>query len=177
MDNNERIRAHAREAATYDIQVREYEYHAPEAVFGMCYEFIRPGQRILDIGIGTGLASIWFAKAGLEVYVIDGSEEMLKVCEAKDFAFELKQYDILIGSLPYPDNMFSHVVSCGLFHFFDDLGGILKEISRIMDGNGVFAFTVAVPPPESNGEYFEIDTPWGVSIFAHDDSYITGLLN
>jgi len=176
MDISERIRAHDREAVGYDEQVRAYEYHAPEAVFGMCYEYISPGERLLDIGIGTGLASMWFAKAGLEIYGIDGSEEMLKICAAKDFAVELKQYDILNFPLPYADKMFNHVVSCGLLHFFDDLEGIFREVFRIIDGNGLFAFTVAVPPAESADDYYEMDTPWGVSIFAHADSYITGLL-
>jgi predicted TPR repeat methyltransferase len=177
MSNKDRIRVHDREAADYDQQVRAYEYHAPEAIFGMCYEYIVPGQNLLDIGIGTGLSSIWFAKAGLDIYGIDGSAEMLKVCKEKGFASELKQHDILNVPLPYSDNSFNHVLSCGLLHFFNDLGNIFAEIFRIIDGKGVFAFTVAVPPPESAEDYFEIDTPWGVSIYAHADAYITRLLN
>ena len=34
--------------------------------------------RLLDIGIGTGLGSLPFAKTGLEIFGIDGSGEMLK---------------------------------------------------------------------------------------------------
>jgi len=177
MKNKDRIRVHDQEAADYDQQVRAYEYHAPEAIFGMCYEYIVPGQNLLDIGIGTGLSSIWFAKAGLDIYGIDGSVEMLKVCKEKGFASELKQHDILNLPLPYSDNSFNHVLSCGLLHFFNDLEDIFAEIFRIMDGKGVFAFTVAIPRPKSTGEYFEIDTPWGISIYAHAGSYVTRLLN
>jgi ubiquinone/menaquinone biosynthesis C-methylase UbiE len=55
------------------------EWHGHEALFGMMFEYVLPGQPILDIGIGTGLIAALFKKAGLEVYGIDISGEMLEV--------------------------------------------------------------------------------------------------
>ncbi len=77
----------------YDHQARQNHWH-PEALFGLCYEYVQPGNCLLDIGTGTGLAAEPFARAGLQVSGFDNSPEMLAVCRAKGFAVELKQHDI-----------------------------------------------------------------------------------
>jgi predicted TPR repeat methyltransferase len=177
------ISGHDQEAHLYDQQVREYECYAHDILFGMGFEYVRPGERLLDLGIGTGLASLPFAKAGLEVFGLDGSAEMLRACESKGFAKELKCLSLLETPLPYSDCFFSHVISCGVFHFLDDLAPIVKEVSRIVGRHGVFAFTVVAPPVEKEqiaGDDMdgcrEIDTAWGVSICTHSDKYVSGLL-
>ena len=183
MKNVERISAHDKEAAQYDQQVREYDCYAHDVLFGMCFEYVNPHECLLDLGIGTGLASLPFAKLGLEVFGCDGSAEMLKVCESKTFATELKVLDLLDTPLPYSDDFFNHVISCGVFHFLSELDPIIKEILRVMKPEGIFAFTVAAHTIEEElrmGDnlltYSEVPTPWGVSIFIHSDGYIISLL-
>lgn len=183
MDKNDRIKVHDREAHLYDQQVLEYEYYAYDALFGMCYEYVNPGELLLDLGIGTGLASLPFARAGLEVYGLDGSAEMLKVCEGKKFTRELKCFDLSNTPLPYSDDFFSHIICSGVLHFFDDLNPIFQDVARIVRDNGIFAFNVAMPPADAgkivkdygNG-CVEMDTVWGVSIFTHGYSYISAAL-
>ena len=82
-------------AADYDAQVQTYDCHVAEVLFGLCYEFIQPGQRLLDVGIGSGISAQLFAKAGLEIYGMDFSPAMLDICRAKGFAADLKQHDLL----------------------------------------------------------------------------------
>jgi predicted TPR repeat methyltransferase len=174
------INIHNEEALTYDQQTLDYEYFAPDTIFGMCYEFIKPGERLLDVGIGTGLSSRLFARAGLEIYGLDGSEQMLDVCKAKDFAHELKCVDITSTPWPYPDRFFPCLISCGVFHFFPDLDFAMREVSRIICKRGLFAFTAAVPPAEeaeSQMKHFvKVDTSWGVPIYAHLPLYLMNLL-
>jgi 2-polyprenyl-3-methyl-5-hydroxy-6-metoxy-1,4-benzoquinol methylase len=55
-------------AANYDSQIQEFDCHLADVLFGLCYEFIRPGDKLLDVGIGSGLSSQNFAQAGLNVY-------------------------------------------------------------------------------------------------------------
>lgn len=183
MKEDNRIKVHDQDADSYDQQCFDYEYYAHQALFGMCYEFIKPGERLLDLGIGTGLASLPFAKAGLEIHGLDGSAEMLRVCGSKAFTRDLKQHNLNDPPFPYQDDQFHHVISCGVFHFFGELQPIISEISRIICSKGIFAFTAAYLPGESYvnnsrnpGDYMEMDTQWGVSIFTHSYDYITKLL-
>ena len=177
------ISAHDEEAAQYDQQVREYNCYAHDVLFGMCFEYVNPHDRLLDIGIGTGLASLSFAKAGLEVFGFDGSTEMLNICESKAFAKELKVFDLQNTPLPYSDGFFDHVISCGVFHFFGELEPIMKKVLRIIKLRGIFAFTVAAQTSEeekATGDnpqgFSETPTPWGVAIFTHSNGYISNLL-
>ncbi len=177
------ISVHDREAAQYDRQIREYNSYGHDALFGMSFEYVNPRDRILDIGIGTGLSASPFAKMGLEVYGCDGSTEMLKICESKAFAKELHIFDLKNIPLPYSHSFFDHVICCGVLHFFDDLETILKEVLRIIKPGGVFAFTVAAQTSgeeaatnENLQDYIEMPTPWGVPIFKHSSGYINSLL-
>jgi len=183
MEEMDSIRAHDEEASQYDQQVRDYHSHGHDVLFGMAFEYVKPHETLLDIGIGTGLASWPFAKVGLNIFGLDGSIEMLKVCESKTFVKELKRFDLRTAPLPYSDHSFDHVICCGVFHFLGELGPIVKEISRVIKPGGVFAFTIAGQTQEeekASGDesisYLEKPTPWGVSIYAHSDGYIDKLL-
>ena len=108
---------------------------------------------------------------------------MLKVCESKSFAKELKIFDLRNTPFPYRDGYFNHVISSGIFHFFGELKAIMKEVSRIIKPGGIFAFSVAANRSEEDkamGEdqqnYSERPTSWDIAIFTHSNAYITNIL-
>ncbi|MCP3874616.1 MAG: class I SAM-dependent methyltransferase [Desulfobacteraceae bacterium] len=177
------ISVHDQGAAQYDKQTHDYNSYGHDVLFGMSFEYVKPRDCLLDLGIGTGLASRLFAKLRLNIYGCDGSIKMLKMCESKAFATELKIFDLHDTPLPYSDSFFDHAICCGVLHFFDDLEIILKEVFRIIKPGGIFAFTIAAQTSaeaaatrnDSKG-YFETPTPWGVSIFKHSSRYISNLL-
>ena len=182
MEVMDSINVHDVEASQYDQQVRDYSCHVHDVLFGMAFEYLSPGERLLDIGIGTGLASLSFAKVGLEVFGFDGASEMLRICEAKGFAKELRVFDLQDMPWPYADAFFDHAICCGVLHFFGDLEAIVKEVVRVTKPQGIFAFTIAAQfnVGESEGAhsprgYSEVPTSWGVSVFAHSDGYIADL--
>ncbi len=131
MSDIDRIQSHDLWAQDYDAQVKKYNSYGHDVLFGMCYEFIKSGDSMLDLGIGTGLSSINFAETGLQITGLDGSAEMLKQCKNKGFARELKQYDIQKLPLPYADRSFHHIICCGVLHFFADLLPFFKETVRL----------------------------------------------
>lgn len=183
MAETDSIKAHNEEASEYDQQVRDYRSHAHDILFGMVFEYVKSRETLLDIGIGTGLASWPFAKTGLKIFGLDGSVEMLKVCESKAFVEGLKQFDLRTAPLPYPDHSFDHAICCGVFHFFGELGPIVSEISRVMKPGGIFGFTIAGQTSEEeeaarddSPRYLRRPTAWGVSIYAHSDGYIDEVL-
>ena len=179
MDNTDHIKSHDEFASTYDSLAKQYNCYGHEVLFGMCYEYIKLGDSLLDLGIGTGLSSVLFAKSGLNITGLDESLEMLKECRKKGFANEIKQYNIQDVPLPYSDNAFSHIVCCGVFHFFGDLLPTIKEAYRILRPNGIFAFTIASLTAieagldcESMQDYIEVQSAWGIPIFKHSDKYV-----
>jgi len=91
MNDIDHIQNHGKFAKSYDAQVREYHSHGHDVLFGMTYEYVKSGDTLLDLGIGTCLSSINFAKVKLNVTGLDVSPEMLQECRKKDFAKELKQ--------------------------------------------------------------------------------------
>lgn len=163
------------DANKYDEEVKEYDSYSHDVLFGMGFEFVKEEEKILDIGIGTGLASIKFAKTGLRVYGLDLSEDMLNACSKKSFTEELKLYDILQDKIPYENNSFNHVISCGVLHFFGELNDLFSEIKRVIKEDGIFGFTIS---PQEIGEDIQKEmTSWGVPIYKHSLNYIKRLLD
>ena len=161
-------------ASKYDEEVKEYDSYGHDVIFGMCFQFVRADEKLLDIGTGTGLASIHFSTIGLKVYGLDTSQEMLEACQSKSFTEELKRCDITREPVPYKDRYFNHVVCCGVLHFVSKLNTLLAEVKRVMSSGGIFAFTIA--PQESSADYIKEPTAWDVPIFKHSPQYIMELL-
>ena len=158
----------------YDDEVKTYNSYLHDIVFGMSFEYVRAGERLLDLGIGTGLSSRQFAEIGLKVYGLDISKEMLEVCRTKSFAEELVRCDIAREAIPFPDRFFSHVICCGVLHFLGDLKCLFYEATRILAEGGIFALTVV--PNETDDMYLKEPTAWGIPIFRHSMSYVHELL-
>ncbi len=185
MQANDTIIRDRKSAIEYDQRARETNWLGPEIIFRLAYEYVKPGDSVLDLGIGSGLSSILFHKAGLRVYGLDGSSEILEVCESKCFAVELKQHDLRSVPLPYPSGFFDHVVSVAVLNFFRDLAPLFEETARIIKDGGIFAFTVEEQKSDQDDRY-EINrvnvsekpkAETAVTLFRHSDDYIAKLLD
>lgn len=170
--------------ADYDNSARKYGWHTPELLFGLMHEHLEVDQTILDLGIGTGLSAVPFAKAGLRVFGIDGSPKMLGRCRTRGITAELKQHDIRSVPIPYADDSVDHVVASGVFHLIGELGDVFVETARVMRGGGVFAFTVELFEDDriqegrliSDGLLEMRNKKSGVFSFLHSHSLIQDLL-
>jgi ubiquinone/menaquinone biosynthesis C-methylase UbiE len=100
---------------------------------------LRPGDRVLDLGCGTGWATRRIAKvvtAG-EVVGLDVADEMLH--RAKRASQGMKNVRYLWGSaesIPVLDNRFSKVLSVESFYYYDNQGKALDELLRVMAQGG-----------------------------------------
>lgn len=137
----------------YDEEARAYGWAGPAVVFGLAFPYVSPGETILDIGIGTGLGSERFRKAGLRVAGMDLSDGMLDACRKKGIADRLIRHDLTKTPYPFPDASFDHAVSTGVFHFFRSLEPVIRETGRILRDGGIFVFSTA---DRSDGEDAEV---------------------
>ncbi|MBN1452303.1 MAG: class I SAM-dependent methyltransferase [Anaerolineales bacterium] len=185
MKTNSTIIQDRQSARGYDDQARKANWFGPEVVFGLAYEFVKPGDSLLDLGIGSGLSSILFHKAGLQVFGLDGSSEALEVCKSKGFTAGLKEHDLRDLPLPYPSRFCNHIVSIAVLNSFKDLDGLFQEIARIIRPGGIFAFTVEEQKPGQEDRYainrVEVSEKpkeeTAVMLFRHSTDYVTRLLD
>ncbi len=172
-------------AGEYDKAGKERSWHGPEIIFGLMYDYIAQGESLLDIGIGTGLDAVIFKKAGLQVYGIDGSGEMLKICRDKQVAVELKQLDLLKDDIPYADGFFNHAIANAVFHITGEIEKTLGEVGRLLKKSGIFGFTTHEQDPgvesdyketDTKGRYMKIREPYGFPVYKHTDQFVKSQL-
>jgi len=128
-------------AEAYDEEAEATGWHGPEVAFGLAYKFLRPGESILDLGIGTGLAAVLFRQAGLRVYGMDLAPEMLDACRGKGFT-DLVLHDLTAVPYPFPTASLDHAVCVGTLNFIGDLTPVFAETARILRDGGVFVLAV-----------------------------------
>ncbi|MGB2957729.1 MAG: class I SAM-dependent methyltransferase [Bacteroidota bacterium] len=167
-------------ARIYDSEAEATGWLGPEITFGLTYKYITAGDTLLDLGIGTGLGSVLYHKAGLRVFGMDSSDEMLKVCEEKGFAEALKRHDLGAAPYPFEDSSMDHVVSVGVLHLFRDLATVFQETSRIVRDGGLFAFVVADRGDREEGEIVvgpeQTRTGSTITMYRHSEDQIDSLL-
>jgi malonyl-CoA O-methyltransferase len=95
------------------------------------------GQRVLDIGCGTGRHALWLAAGGAEVTAVDFSEGMLQKAREKPNADRVRflQHDVH-EPLPFADEAFDLVVSGLVLEHLRELGPFFTEARRVTRSGG-----------------------------------------
>jgi predicted TPR repeat methyltransferase len=164
-------------ASKYDDLVEKQKWYGSEILLGMIFEYLKAKDKILDIGIGTGLSATGFHTLGLEVYGLDYSNEMLEECRQKDIAVDLKQFDLNDTPLPYPSNFFDHISANATLYFIDKLDNLFAEISRIIAEKGIWAFIIEENTDPSKPDITEKPRGKnGLITYKHSQFYILELM-
>jgi len=90
---------------------------------------IAAGQRVLDVGCGTGVFLRAAADRGAHVFGLDASEALLAIARERVPEADLRHGDM--EALPYPDGRFDVVTGFNSFFFADDMVGALREARRV----------------------------------------------
>ena len=176
----DQIEIHDEYATVYDNEAEKASWYGPEFMLGMCLEYIEPGQKLLDIGIGTGLSSVPFADYGLNINGIDGAALMLNECKKKGITSNLVHHDLSSKNWPV-EKGYDIAISAGVFHFFESLEILFKEVVNLLKPGGIFCFNVMrcrladLENVESEPKKVIEIPSQSVPIYGHSHSYIEEL--
>ena len=97
----------------------------------------QPGQRILDLGTGTGVLARTFAAGGARVAGIDVSARQLEAARAlaREQELELDLREAPAEELPFSEASFD-VVSANQCWLYFDLAGVIPEVRRVLAPGG-----------------------------------------
>jgi SAM-dependent methyltransferase len=102
---------------------------------------IGPGMRVLDVGAGTGNASIPAAEAGADVIASDLTPELLEAGRARvsDNSPKLDWVEADAENLPFEDESFDVVMSCIGAMFAPRHQTVADELARVCRPGGTIA--------------------------------------
>lgn len=100
------------------------------------------GEKLLDVGIGSGRASLPLARAGYDVTGVDSSQAMLDQTrvQAGETPIRLEQGDL--AALRFADAEFDTVMSLNVLVHFPHWREILAEWKRVTRPNGRIVFDI-----------------------------------
>ena len=150
--NRKLARHFAERAAAYDQAAWVHDPHVMDATL----EFIspRPGERILDIGAGTGavLESVLATCPQVgECTAVDISPEMLARIRHPRIGLSCNDAE----ELPFPDASFDVAVCRQTLHYIDDLDRCLGEIRRVLRPDGVLVIGQMTPFAAEDEDYWK----------------------
>jgi ubiquinone/menaquinone biosynthesis C-methylase UbiE len=90
---------------------------------------IAPGQRVLELGCGTGVFLRTAADRGARVFGLDASAALLELARARVPEADLRLGDMQF--LPYEDDRFDLVAGFNSFFFAADMVAALREAGRV----------------------------------------------
>lgn len=129
-----------------DNRFTKDNYHSLEYIVSKTYfeKYIKPGDRILEVGAGTGAYSLYYVNKGYKVNAIEFVEHNLDILKSKitDNMDIVAEQGDAVDLSRFDDNTFDVTLVLGpLYHLFDDedINKAISEAIRVTKKDGVIA--------------------------------------
>ena len=104
---------------------------------------IKKGDKILDMGIGTGRFASLLAKKGASIEGIDISEKMIKKAKKK---LKEKSANFTVADagehIPFGDNSFNYIICIRVLKYIVPWKRTIKEVARVLNRDGLFLLEI-----------------------------------
>jgi ubiquinone/menaquinone biosynthesis C-methylase UbiE len=123
-----------------DARDEEYRYRMEPFIHSVAQFTRHHGRELLEIGVGSGIDHLQWARAGAHCHGIDITAEAIEQTSAR-LAAEGLTSDLRLGDaevLPFPDASFDVVYSWGVIHHADHPQRVIGEVHRVLRPGGRF---------------------------------------
>ncbi len=127
----------------YSEEYVRFLSHRSEESLAYLIPYLKPGLRVLDVGCGPGVLSLWLAEAvdGIELHGIDVEPSQVETAEQlalmrrrEDLSFQIAD----ISELPFEDGFFDVAFCNDVLAYVPDTGTAIGEVKRVLKPGGVF---------------------------------------
>ena len=136
MEIGEIKKIYARYSRIYDYIFKRWFY--PRQQYVIQSLDIRPGQRVLDVGVGTGF-SLALYPSHAHVVGVDLSGKMLREAQKRVQKEQLSHVTLMemdAGHLAFPDSTFDFVIAAFVISVVPDPIRVITEIKRVSKPDG-----------------------------------------
>jgi ubiquinone/menaquinone biosynthesis C-methylase UbiE len=116
-----------------------------ERTLARCLDYLKPTDRALEFGCGTGTTALRLAPSVGSLTASDLSGEMIAIAREKQVAADkghagggLTFVQSALEALPYPDESFDVVMGFNAAHLVPDLADGLARVHRLLKPGGLF---------------------------------------
>jgi SAM-dependent methyltransferase len=140
-------------ANSFGGAAHQYDTHRPRYPDQLIDDVVSPGvHRVLDVGAGTGIASMQFIERGAEVLAVEPDTRMAAVAQAKGIPVEVATFEQWRPA----GRRFDRVVFAASFHWVDPAAALPKIRDILADGGKLALIWNRLRPTRPTRAEFEM---------------------
>jgi len=109
--------------------------------------FLRPDDKVLEFGCGSGATAIFHAPHVAQVVATDISDKMIEAAQRKAVEAGVKNIVFQQGtldSLQFKNESFDAVLGLNVLHLLEDVDGAIVKVHQLLKNEGVFVSSTSL---------------------------------